>query len=254
MREAIAVGEERFERLDALRGLAIVWMALFHLCFDLNHFGFIRQDFHNEPLWTVQRSAIVGLFLFCVGLSQAVALDGGHDRSAWGGRFWLRWAQIAGCALLVSLGSWWMFPRSYISFGVLHGIAVILLLLRLAAPAGRSLWLFGLAALLLPLWFQHEFFDSRWTNWIGLVTARPITEDYVPLLPWLGVSLWGLAVGQWVLQHRPTLLSLPLSPTLRPAARPLACLGRWSLSFYMVHQPVLIGLVAAAAWLVRTPA
>ena len=30
----------RFARLDALRGIAIVWMAVFHFCFDLNHFGF----------------------------------------------------------------------------------------------------------------------------------------------------------------------------------------------------------------------
>ena len=33
----------------------------------------------------------------------------------------------AGCALLVSAGSWFMFPNSWISFGVLHGIAVMLL-------------------------------------------------------------------------------------------------------------------------------
>ncbi len=245
------VAAERLDRLDALRGVAIVWMAAFHLCFDLNHFGLIRQDFHNDPFWTVQRSSIVGLFLFCVGLSQAVALNGGQGGPVWGRRFWLRWAQIAGCALLVSLGSWWMFPLSYISFGVLHGIALILLLLRLLAPAGRWLWPIGMAALLIPRWLQHEFFDSRWTNWIGLVTAKPITEDYVPLLPWLGVALWGLAAGQWILRHRRKLVSLPLSPRLRPAGRALAVLGRWSLGFYMVHQPLLICLAAAAAWLLR---
>jgi len=34
-------GAERLDRLDALRGAAIVWMALFRLAFDLNHFGWL---------------------------------------------------------------------------------------------------------------------------------------------------------------------------------------------------------------------
>ena len=247
--EAETIGAARFDRLDALRGVAIVWMAVFHFSFDLNHFGFIQQDFYNDLRWTGQRSAIVGLFVFCVGLSQAVALDQGQ---VWQ-RFWQRWAQIAGCALLVSVGSWLMFPRSYISFGVLHGIALMLLLLRLMAPAGGWLWPMGLAAWLMPTLIQHPFFDSRWTNWIGLVTHKPITEDYVPLLPWLGVALWGLAAGQWLLRRHNTLLSGPLPRALRAPARPVAALGRWSLSFYMLHQPVLIGVVAAAAWLLHQP-
>jgi hypothetical protein len=42
----------RFDRLDALRGVAIVWMALFHFGFDLNHFGLLepRQNFYRDPL------------------------------------------------------------------------------------------------------------------------------------------------------------------------------------------------------------
>ena len=242
---AAAGGVFRFERLDALRGVAIVWMAAFHFCFDLNHFGFIEQDFHTSPLWTVQRSAIVSLFLFCVGLGQAVALAQGQTMR----RFWWRWAQIASCAVAVSLGSALMFPQSYISFGVLHGIAVIVLLLRLVAPMRRGLWLLGGIALLMPWLVLHPFFDTRATNWIGLVTHKPITEDYVPVLPWWGVALWGLAAGQWVLRHRPGWLSGALPAWLQRPGRPLAVLGRWSLSFYMLHQPVLIGLVMTAAWL-----
>jgi uncharacterized membrane protein len=230
---------ERFDRLDALRGAAIVWMALFHLAFDLNHFGWIspKQNFYTDPLWTVQRSAIVSLFLFCAGLSLAVAL---HAGQGWP-RFWKRWSQIAGCALLVSVGSGWMFPKSWISFGVLHGIAVMLVLARLAAPLRRGLWPLGLLCILLPLWLQHPFFDARHSNWVGLVTQKPVTEDFVPVLPWLGVMLFGLAAGQWLLRARPQWLSAPLAAP----ARPLAALGRWSLSFYMLHQPVLIGLLMA---------
>ena len=232
-----ATDRHRFDRLDALRAVAIVWMAVFHFCFDLNHFGFTRQDFRADPFWTLQRTAIVSLFLFCVGIGQAVAIDQGQR---WP-RFWRRWAQIAGCALLVSLGSYWMFPRSFISFGVLHGIALLLIVLRLTAGAGRWLWPLGAAALALPQSIQHPWFDTRWTNWIGLVTHKPVTEDYVPLLPWLGVAWWGLAAGQWLLAQRRGWLSGALPRALHP----LALLGRWSLSFYMLHQPVLIGLLMA---------
>ena len=61
---------QRFDRLDALRGLAIVWMIGFHFGFDLNHLGWItpRQSFHRDPFWTTQRTLIVSLFLLCAGL------------------------------------------------------------------------------------------------------------------------------------------------------------------------------------------
>jgi uncharacterized membrane protein len=235
----------RFDRLDALRGVAIVWMALFHFGFDLAHFKLLDppQNFYRDPFWTTQRTVIVSLFLFCAGLSQAVALKAGQGWPP----FWRRWAQVAACAVLVSMGSSAMFPNSWINFGVLHGIAVMLILCRLAAPLGAWLWPLGVAAMAAPRVFQHPLFDERWANWIGLVTRRPQTEDYVPVLPWLGVMLFGLAAGQWVLRHRARWLTGPL---LR-AANPLAALGRWSLSFYMLHQPLLIGGILAWQALVR---
>jgi uncharacterized membrane protein len=232
---------ERFDRLDALRGVAIVWMAVFHLCFDLNHFGHFDppQRFNIDPFWTVQRTCIVTLFLFCAGLGQAVALRAGQG---WP-RFWRRWGQVAACAVLVSAGSALMFPRTWISFGVLHGIALMLIVTRLSRGWGRGLWLAGAMALLLPQVVHHEFFDSRWTNWVGLVTRKPVTEDYVPLLPWLGVMWWGMAAGQWALAHRHHWMAGAVPGLIRP----LALLGRWSLSFYMLHQPVFIGLLMGVA-------
>ena len=228
-------GSNRFDRLDALRGVAIVWMACFHFAFDLNHFGLLlpKQNFYIDPLWTVQRSCIVSLFLFCAGLSLAAALHAGQSWPS----FWKRWAQVAVCALLVSLGSAFMFPRSWISFGVLHGIALMLIVSRLVAPWRIWLWPLGAVAIVLPQLVQNTLFDSRRGNWVGLVTHKPVTEDYVPLLPWLGVMLWGLAAGQWLLARHP----MVLRGGLPNAAQPLALLGRWSLSFYMLHQPLLIG-------------
>jgi uncharacterized membrane protein len=242
---------QRFDSVDALRGLAIVWMTLFHFSFDLNHYGFIKQNFYNDPVWTGQRTAIVSLFLFCAGLSQAIAVQ---QSQSWQ-RFGKRWAQVAGCAVLVTAGSLVMFPNSFIYFGVLHGIAVMLVIVRLTAGRGRWLWLAGALAIGLKflawdmlgaggaLSASAELFNSRPLNWLGLISRKPIAEDYVPLVPWLGVMWWGMAAGQWALNSKPGLLKTRLPA----AAAPLCWLGRWSLSWYMLHQPVLIGIVAATS-------
>lgn len=236
----------RLDFLDALRGLAIVWMTFFHLCFDLNHLGYLHQNFYEDPLWTWQRTAIVSLFLFTAGLGQSVAV---HRHQEWS-RFCRRWIQVAGAALLVSAGSYAMYPQSFIYFGVLHGMAVMLLITRLTAHWGRWLWLLGGAAIAMKfmadgvhaVWPALDFLNHKALNWLGLVSRKPVTEDYVPLIPWLGVMWWGMAAGNWVQRWRPQWL-VPRARPVVPAVRALAGLGRWSLTYYLLHQPVLLGLL-----------
>ena len=240
--------QPRYDAIDALRGFAIVWMTLFHFSFDLNTYGHIHQDLYADPLWTWQRTIIVSLFLFCAGLGQAVAVQQGQS---WP-RFWRRWGQIVACALLVTAGSYVMFPKSFIYFGVLHGIAFMLIVARLTAGWGAWLWLAGAAAIALKFIAEYaighgllpDLLNARALNWLGLISRKPITEDYVPLIPWMGVMWWGMAAGQWTLRTRPQRLAL-LAP------QPLAFLGRWSLSYYMLHQPVLIGALMLYAQLAR---
>ncbi len=240
----------RADRLDALRGLALVWMAAFHFCFDLKVFGFLQANFYTDPLWTRQRVVIVSLFLFCAGVGQVLAAQQGQT----GPRFWRRWGQIAACALVVTVASRVQFPNSYISFGVLHAMALMLLaarvLCRFQAPAAVVLAC-GVAVVVLGNALAHPFFDSRLTNWLGFVTFRPPTEDYVPLFPWFGVMLWGVAAGQYLLQHQTQALYGPLPVLGRPLWRAVALLGRWSLSFYMLHQVVLMGALMTFVALVR---
>jgi uncharacterized membrane protein len=251
----------RYEGVDALRGLAMVWMTVFHFNFDLANLGYTQQNFYTDPLWTWQRVCILSLFLLCAGAGQAVA---SHQGQTWS-RFWRRWRQIALCAVLVSVGSALMFPTSYIYFGVLHGMAVMLIIARLSIGLGRWLWLLGLLAILLKPageflvgggWLPLAF-NARWLNWLGIISVKPFTEDYVPLVPWLGVLWWGVAAMQWVLRAPPARLRTQgLAHTLydawcavRPLAmlrRQLARLGRWSLRYYMLHQPVL--LAALSVW------
>jgi uncharacterized membrane protein len=223
----------------------MVWMTLFHFSFDLSHYGLLTgQNFYTDVFWTAQRTAIVSLFLLCAGMGQGLA----HEQQLGWARFFRRWWRIAACAALVSAGSWWMFSRSWISFGVLHGMAAMLLLTRclLLARLPASA-LLGLAAvcLALPWWWRHAWFDNRWTNWVGLVTHKPITEDYVPVLPWFGVMLIGVLLGRWLAGRRGAGAHGDAAGLAPAPLRGLALLGRWPLSYYMLHQPVMIGLVMA---------
>ena len=245
---------QRLDRIDLLRALAMGWMTVYHFCFDLNHFGLIEQNFYRDPFWTWQRTAIVSLFLFTAGLSQAVAV---HQGQSWP-RFWKRWVQVAGAALLVTAGSLVMFPNSFIYFGVLHGIAVMLIVVRLTAGWGNWLWPLGALAIgakfaapaLIAALPALAVLDSPWLNWIGLISRLPVTEDHVPLLPWLGVMWWGVAAGRWALQHRPHWLGAADAPATG-LKRVGVVLGRWSLSYYLLHQPVLLGLIGGVLWLLR---
>jgi len=79
-------------------------------------------------------------------------------------------------------------------------------------------------------------------NVIGLVTVKPRTEDYVPLLPWLGVVLIGVALGTVWRRN-----GFALAPALRKLnevpPRWLVFFGVWSLTVYLLHQPVLMGIL-----------
>jgi len=229
----------------------MLWMTVYHFCFDLDHFGLIHENFARDPFWTWQRTAIVSGFLFTAGLSQAVALSQGQD---WP-RFWKRWAQVAGAALLVTAGSALMFPKSFIYFGVLHGIAVMLIVMRLTA--GWGVWLWPAGALAIAAKFIAptviaampvlELLNAPGWNALGFISRLPVTEDYVPLLPWLGVMWWGVAAGQWALRNRPHWLGSMDAPGAG-FRRGLVVMGRWSLSYYLLHQPVLMGLVTGWVW------
>lgn len=244
----------RHPEIDALRGLAMVWMTLYHACFDLAYFGFIQADFNHSAIWLVQRAGIVSLFMFCAGLGQAIASQQGLG---WP-QFWRRWSRIAACSLLVSAASWAMFPGSFIYFGVLHALAVMTILARCMAGWGRSCVALALAILAIYLltpdlhrWIPVlDGLNEAPYNVLGLITRKPLTEDYVPLVPWLAPLCLGVAAAPALARRLQMRIKAGRHPcTLPSALRNLAWLGRHSLPYYMLHQPLLLGLLALARYL-----
>jgi uncharacterized membrane protein len=232
-RESPAV---RLGGIDALRGGALCLMFVYHFAFDLRFYRVLAADFEHDPFWLGFRAVIVASFMALAGVSLVLA-----DRAgATAAHFWRRIGVIAACAIAASAASWIVFPRTFIYFGILHAIAVASVL---AAPFVRRplvALLVGGAIIAAGIGWTHPAFDARPLSWVGFVTAKPATEDYVPLAPWAGFVLIGIALGHALARDA----FRALSPV---AAAPawLRWLGRHSLAVYMVHQPLFLG----ALWL-----
>lgn len=231
----------RLALIDALRGFAVAQMIVYHFIYDLAYFGWVNVVMPRDQPWVAWRTAIVAQFLLLVGVGLVLRTA---YKPAWRD-FWSRWAQIAGASVLVSAGTWLVFGPRYVWFGILHFIAAALVLARPLVALGAWNLLLGAAAIAAGLLVKNAAFNPTPLNIVGLVTAKPRTEDYVPLLPWIGVVLIGVALGAlW--QQRGFALAPALRRLNEAPPRWLVILGAWSLTVYLVHQPVLMG----ALWLV----
>lgn len=230
----------RLPLFDLFRGIAIVAMIGYHFAFDLNFFGVFEADFYTDERLLAIRNTIVTMFLLLVGISLTLAFRNGIH---WP-RYLKRLLLLALSALAVSVGSALVFPHSWIFFGVLHFILAASILALAFRHAYRANLLFGIAAIAFGLSVAHPAFDAASLNWIGLTTAKPVTEDYVPLLPWFGVVLIGMFLGKLGLRRIDFSLLAERQPTSTPG-RALVWLGRHSLVVYIVHQPILLSLLWA---------
>lgn len=236
----------RYLLVDALRGAAIVLMVLFHFCFDLAYFGLADFDFYRDPLWVHLRTFILSLFLGLVGVSLVLATRNGLDPK----RYTRRLTLLVLGALAISLSTWWMFGQRFVFFGVLHFIAVASVLGLVFLRFNWMNLLLGIALIVFAANAGFPWFDRPGWRWLGLMTHKPPTEDYVPLLPWFGVVLVGLFIGRQMLGLT-WILRLERKLRDKLLLRMLAYAGKRSLLIYLAHQPLLIGLLSVYARLAR---
>ena len=225
----------RIRASDALRGAAICMMIVYHAAFDLNWFHIISADFNHDRFWLSFRDLIVSSFLLLVGVSLVLASRAGISPK----RFWNRIALVGACAILVTVGSYVTFPKTFITFGILHCIVVSSILGWPLVRFPRAALMVGVVVIVAGVAIGVPLFDLPLLNWVGLMTHKPPTEDYVPLLPWLGVVLVGISIGWWLLERR----MHDLRQISRASPKWLTWLGRHSLLVYMIHQPIMMGLL-----------
>ncbi|CAA9436742.1 hypothetical protein AVDCRST_MAG82-2548 [uncultured Rubrobacteraceae bacterium] len=230
----------RFWEVDAARGVAIIMMVVYHTTYDLDALGGydMRSTSGN---WALFADLTAGLFLFLVGVSLAVS----RARTSLMGlrlfaKYLARGLRVLAYAMILT-GVFVVLGMGVVAFGILHliGVSIILaypfLRLRLTNLILGTL-VFAAGRYILAKDLTSE---SLWLSPFGVLPEGVIMPDYRPLLPWFGVVLIGLFFGNVVYGDGPRPANK--APVL---ARPLLPLGRNSLFIYLIHQPVIIALLA----------
>ena len=237
----------RIELLDFARGVALIAMTIFHFGFDLELFGVKEPGYIAQLHWKYFARSIASSFLILTGFSLYLAHMNGIK---WPGWRW-RMAKIIGAATLITIATYFATPAQYIFFGILHAIAFASVagLLFLKVPAivtiAAAIGIFTIGRL-----FETPLLDHWIWWWTGLSQTPIISSDYVPVFPWFSAPLLGIALAK--LSFEWNLIPHLAGPELNSApARILKFIGRNSLVYYLLHQPVMIGLLLAVLFFIR---
>jgi len=229
----------RFWEVDAARGVAILMMVVYHFTFDLYAFGGYDVD-AVTGFWARFADATASLFLFLVGVSLAIsgARGGGGFR-----KYLLRGLRVFGYGMVLT-AVFLVFGMGIVAFGILHLIGVSIVLSYPFLKFRFANFVLGVGIFAAGLYLQTgDPTGSAWLLPFGVVPEGLAMPDYRPLLPWFGVVLIGLFFGNVVYGDGRHPAGLPASAPI--LARPLLPLGRNSLAIYLVHQPVMVVLLAA---------
>jgi uncharacterized membrane protein len=208
--------------VDAIRGFTVVLMIIFHFSFDLNLFGFLEFDIIKNPFWYLFPRLIVFLFLFTAGLALSLA----HKNGVQWISFWKRLALIVFWAAVISITTHHLYPDNWIYFGTLHAIAVVSFF-SLPFLKHPKVSLFVALVLFIP----SIAMDLN-IPWIELSHS---SWDYISPFPWMGASLIGIFAAHKGFYK----IIIPENRIIKS----LKYLGEHSLFIYLLHQPVLFGIL-----------
>jgi len=240
----------RLPFIDWLRGFSIFLMIIYHMCYDLDLFGYIDTAF-GHGYWKPFRYVIVIGFLSLVGVSLVLV----HSKTFANGIRWQsmkkRSIQLLLACIAVTVSSYFIAPTKVTVFGILQLILVASWLALPFLNKPLTALVIGVIIFALGHTISHPFFDPIQWHWLGMYETKRKALDYAPIFPWLGMVLMGIPLSYWFLKN-PTgkkLAATDLSQTRFLSAirlnlfnQSLQWMGKHSLVIYLVHQPILFGV------------
>ncbi|WP_321508600.1 heparan-alpha-glucosaminide N-acetyltransferase [uncultured Methanoregula sp.] len=234
----------RLWEIDCARGIAILMMIIFHTIFDLSFFRIAPVDV-SGGFWRYFAFATATLFLLIVGVSLVIS----HARAvqnlpgiALTKKFLIRGAGIFGLGLLVTLATYVYLHEGFVVFGILHLIGISVMLSPLFFRFGKQNILIGLVIILAGFCIAG-IHGPVYLIPLGIFPATFTSVDYTPLVPWLGVVLAGMGIGECLYTGGVRQFGIRSLPV--PVIIFFSFLGRHSLIIYLVHQPIIILLLGA---------
>ncbi len=212
-------------------------MVGYHLLFDLGEFRGVKRflGFSTDlsgTAWTVVQLSFAGLFVVLSGISSTLSRSNVR-----------RGLRLLALSLGVTAVTYVFDSSSAVYFGILQCLALSMLIYGAVfvkagpvACAAAGALVLGLGAAL-PALVAGASIRFDWLLPLGIHSPEFASYDYFPLVPWLGVFLAGAGLGKWA--YAPGRSLLPLSP--RETFINVA--GRHSLLIYLVHQPVIMGIL-----------
>lgn len=231
----MANSKPRIWELDALRGVCILCVIVVHFLFDLSFFGGLDLTL---PAWYVFLQEYGGA-IFVVLSGVCVTLGSKSIR---------RGLIVFACGMLITAVTYGMYRLGMsgadvvVKFGVLHLLGVCMLVypaFKKLPPA--ALALLGLAIAITGYAIRGVVVPQRWLFPLGLTYEGFTSSDYFPLFPQLGYFLIGAAIGKTAYREKRTFL--PGSFQKTGIARFFCWCGRQSLFIYLLHQPIVYGLL-----------
>lgn len=226
----------RIWELDALRGLCILGMVAVHAVFDaVELYGLFSWEY--PPIFLLAKNWGSVVFVLLSGISATL---GRHSVR--------RGLVVLGCGMLITavtltgalLGL--VEAGMTICFGILHCLGCCMILWHFFRRLpGRALALTGAAAVFAGWRIAFATVPFPWLIPLGLAPAGFASADYFPLFPNLGWFLLGAALGKKLYAQKKTRFP---GHGASPVSLLFQACGRHSLTIYMLHQPVLLGVLA----------
>lgn len=236
---------KRYHFIDEVRGFLVILMIFFHLFYDMGDLFSIGIGTTLFNFFAPAEPFFASLFIFICGMSCKLSSNN-----------YKRGVQLLFVAMAFSIVSTIIMPDFAIYFGILHLLAFSILIFALCEPIIDKIhWLIGMILTFVLFISTYNLpngyigfasFSIELPGWLyssinllpfGLIPSNVATADYFPLIPYIFIFLCGGFYGVTV--KRGNVPNFYRNMHIRP----LAFVGRHALIVYILHQPVIYGIL-----------